>query len=160
MITHHSCYIHQSHIKHHACSVLILSRDCLGNHIPNPNIEPPSGDVLIPLDYGPTSSGMATSETLHVALREVPLLQLRLRWSLTIPDVPSSYQGSLSIFFAPPWGYVPVCLSLGTSFSFFVAPALFLLSRRASLLGQKGLFTVDILLCFGEDLDHACLRVL
>ena len=35
-----------SHIKHHACSVLFLSRDFLGNHIPNSNIEPPSGDVL------------------------------------------------------------------------------------------------------------------
>ena len=55
----------------------------------------------------------------------------------SIPDVPfpSSYRGPLSVFSAPPWGSVPVCLSLGASFSFFVAPALFLLSRRASLLG-------------------------
>ena len=35
------CAIHQAHkshnyIKHSACSVLILSRDCLANHIPNP----------------------------------------------------------------------------------------------------------------------------
>ena len=30
----------QSHIKHSACSVLVLSRDFLGNHIPKPNIEP------------------------------------------------------------------------------------------------------------------------
>ena len=51
-------------------------------------------------------------------------------------------------------------MSLGASFSFFVAPALFLLSRRASLLGQEGLFAFDILLCFGEDLGHAGLRVL
>ena len=29
-----SCYAYHSHIKHHACSVLILSRDFLGNHIP------------------------------------------------------------------------------------------------------------------------------
>ena len=39
MIRQHSCYTHQSHIKHHVCSVLILPRDCLGNHIPNPNIK-------------------------------------------------------------------------------------------------------------------------
>ena len=31
-----SCYAHHSHTKHHACSVLILSSDCLGNHIPKP----------------------------------------------------------------------------------------------------------------------------
>ena len=54
---------------------------------------------------------------------------------------------------------LPACL-LGASFSFFVARALFLLSRRASLLGQEGFFTIDILLSFGEDLGHACLRVL
>ena len=51
-------------------------------------------------------------------------------------------------------------MSLGVSFSFFVDPALFLLSRRASLIGEEGFFAVDILLCFGEDLDHAGLRVL
>ena len=77
-----------------------------------------------------------------------------------VPDVPSSYRGPLSVFSAPPWGSVPVCLFLGASFPFLVASALFLLSRRASLLGQEGFFTVDILLCFGEDLSHACLRVL
>ena len=33
-IHNNSCYAHHSHIKHHACSVLILSRDRLGNHIP------------------------------------------------------------------------------------------------------------------------------
>ena len=77
-----------------------------------------------------------------------------------IPNVPSSYRGPLSVFSAPPWGSIPIYLSLGASFSFFVAPAIFLLSRRASLLGQEGFFTVDILLCFGEDLGHACLRVL
>ena len=49
---------------------------------------------------------------------------------------------------------------LGLRSLFFVAPALFLLSRRASLLGQDGFFTVDILLCFGENLGHASLRVL
>ena len=75
-----------------------------------------------------------------------------------IPDVPSSYRGPLSVFSTLPWG--SVCLSLGASFFFFVAPALFLLSRRASLLGQEGFFTVYILLCFGKDLGHACLRVL
>ena len=75
-----------------------------------------------------------------------------------IPDVPSSYWGLVFVFSSPPWGSVPVCLSLGASFSFFVSPALFLLSRKASLLGQEGFFTVDILLCFGEDLNHACLR--
>ena len=88
------------------------------------------------------------------------MLQLKLRWSPTIPDVPSSYRGLPSVFSAPPWGSVLVCLSLGASFSFFVAPTLFLLSRRASLLGQEGFFTIDILLCFCEDLVHACLRVL
>ena len=31
-----SCFAHHSHVKHNACSVLILSRDCLGNHIPKP----------------------------------------------------------------------------------------------------------------------------
>ena len=87
-------------------------------------------------------------------------MQLRLRWSPAIPDFPSSGRGPLSIFSAPPWGSVPVCLSLGASFSFFVTPALFLLSRKASLHGQEGFFAVDILLCFGEDLGHASLRVL
>ena len=77
-----------------------------------------------------------------------------------IPDVPSFCRRPLSIFSAPPWGSVPVCLSLGASFSFFVAPALLLLSRRASFLGQEGFFTVDILFYFGEDLGYACLRVL
>ena len=77
-----------------------------------------------------------------------------------ISDVPSSYRGSFSVFSASRWGSVPVCLSLRASFSFFVAPTLFLLSRRASLLGQEGFFTVDILLSFGEDLVHACPRVL
>ena len=33
-IHNNSCYAHHSHIKHNACSFLILSRDCLGNHIP------------------------------------------------------------------------------------------------------------------------------
>ena len=77
-----------------------------------------------------------------------------------IPDVPSSCWGPLSVFSAPPWGSVLVCLSLRASFSFFVAPTLFLLSRRASLLGEEGFFAVDILLYFGEDLDHAGLRVI
>ena len=77
-----------------------------------------------------------------------------------ISDVPSSYRGPLSVFSAPPWESFLVFLSLGASFSFFVAPTLFLLSRRASLLGQEGIFTVDTLLCFGEDLGHAYLRVL
>ena len=77
-----------------------------------------------------------------------------------IPDVPSSCRGPLSTFSAPPWGSIPICLSLGASFSFFVAPALFLLSRRASLLGEEGFFAVDVLLCFDEDLGHAGLRVL
>ena len=76
-----------------------------------------------------------------------------------IPDVPLSYWGPLFIFSAPPWGSIPVCLSLGASLSFFVAPILFLLSRRASLLGHEGFLTVDILLCFGEDLGHAYMRV-
>ena len=88
------------------------------------------------------------------------MLKLRLRWSPAIPDVPSYCRGPLSIFPAPPWGSVLVYLSLGASFSFFVAPTLFLLSRRASLLGEEGFFAVDILLCFGEDLGHAGLRVL
>ena len=118
---------------------------------------------------------MATSETFHVALRVEPTtlrlskgcidevnttVAAQLRWSSAIPDVPLSYQGPLSVFSAPSWGSVPVCLSLGAPFSFFVAPALFLLSRRASLLGQEDFFTVDILLCFGEDFGLACLRVL
>ena len=77
-----------------------------------------------------------------------------------IPDFTSSCQGPLSTFSAPPCGSVPVCLSLGAFFSFFVAPVLFLLSRRASLLGEEGFFVVDILHCFGEDLGHAGLRVL
>ena len=77
-----------------------------------------------------------------------------------IPDVPSSYRGPLSVFSAPPWGSVPVCLSLGASFSFFVTLAPFLLIRRAPFLGQDDFFIVDILLRFGEDLGHACLRVL
>ena len=33
-IHNNSCYAHHSHIKHNACSVLIMSRDCLGNHMP------------------------------------------------------------------------------------------------------------------------------
>ena len=34
--THNNpCYTHNSHIKHHACSVLIMSHDFLGNHILN-----------------------------------------------------------------------------------------------------------------------------
>ena len=32
--------IHPITHKHHACNVLLLSHDFLGNHIPNPNIEP------------------------------------------------------------------------------------------------------------------------
>ena len=118
---------------------------------------------------------MATSGNFHVALH-VGTATLRLSEGCTtevntaaaaqpkvvpaILDVPSSCRGPLSVFSAPSWGSVPVCLSLGALISFFVAPALFLLSRRASLLGQEGFFTVDILLCFGEDLGHACLRVL
>ena len=51
-----------------------------------------------------------------------------------ISDVSSSCRGPFSVFSTPSWGSVPVCLSLGTLFSFFVAPALFLLSRRASML--------------------------
>ena len=77
-----------------------------------------------------------------------------------IPDLPSPCRVSLSSFSTPPWGYVPICQSLGASFSFFVTPALFLLCRRASLHGEEGLFTVDILLYFGEDLGHAGLRVI
>ena len=88
------------------------------------------------------------------------MLLLKLRWSPVIPNVPSSCRGPLSVFSAPPLGSVPVCLSLGASFSFFVTSALFLLSIRTSLFGQEGFFTVDILLCFGEDLGHACMRVL
>ena len=90
------------------------------------------------------------------------LLQLRLRWPPAIPDVPSSYRGPLCALSAPPWGSVLVCRSLGALFSFFFAPALFFFffSRRASLLGDEGFFAVDILLCFGEDLGHAGLRVL
>ena len=116
---------------------------------------------------------MATSGTFHVALRVGPatlrlsegctaevLLQLRLRWSPAILEVPSSCRGPLSVFFAPLWGFVPVRLSLGASFSFFVAPAPFLLRRRASLLGEEGFFAVDILLYFDEDLGYAGLRVL
>ena len=76
------------------------------------------------------------------------------------PDVPSFYRGPLSTFSAPPWGSVSVCLSLGASFSFFVSPALFLLSRIASLLGEEGFFAFDILLYVSEDLGHAGLRVL
>ena len=77
-----------------------------------------------------------------------------------ILEVSSTCWGSLSVFSTPPWGSVLVCMSLGASFSFFVVPALFLLSRRASLLGEEGFFVIDILLCFGEDLGHAGLRVL
>ena len=83
-----------------------------------------------------------------------------LRWSHAIPDVPLSYRGPFSVFSAPPWGSVSVYLSHRASFSFFIALALFLLTRRASLLGQEGFFIVDILLYFGEDLGHAYLRVL
>ena len=111
---------------------------------------------------------MATSETFHVAPR-VGLATLRLlegciaevnTAAATQAEVPSSYGGPLSVFSTPPWGSVLVCLSLEASFFFFVAPALFLLSRRTSLLGQEVFFTVDVLLCFGEDLVHACVRVL
>ena len=72
-------------------------------------------------------------------------------------DIPLPLWGSLSV---SPRGSVPVSLPLGASFPFLVTPTLFLLSRRAPLLGQEGFFTVDILLCFGEHLGHACLRVL
>ena len=75
-------------------------------------------------------------------------------------DVPSSFWGPLSVFSAPPWGFIPICLPHGASFPFLVASTLFLLSRRAPLLGQEDFFTVDILLCFGKDLCHARLRVL
>ena len=118
---------------------------------------------------------MATLETFHVALRVGPVTLRLLEGCIAdvntaatahaevvpvIPDIPSSYQGRLSVLSAPLWESVPICLSLGASFSFFVAPTLFLLSRRASLLGQEGFFTIDILLYLGEDLGHACLRVL
>ena len=77
-----------------------------------------------------------------------------------IPDVPLPCRGPLSTFSTPPWGSFPVYRSLRASFSFFVAPTLFLLCKRASLLGEEGFFVVNILLCFGEDLSHAGLRVL
>ena len=124
---------------------------------------------------GLTSCGMATLGTFHVSLRVGPatlrssegciaevntVAAAQAEVVLYDPYIPSSCRGPLSAFFAPPWGSILVCLSLGASFSFFVAPALFLLSRRASFLGEEGFFAVDILLYFSKDLGHAGLRVL
>ena len=68
-------------------------------------------------------------------LRWILLLLLGLRWSQTVFDIPTPLWGSLSIFSIPPRGSVPISLPLEASFSFLVAPALLLLSRRAPLLG-------------------------
>ena len=59
-IHNNSCYAHHLIIKHNACSVLILSRDCLGNHIPKLYIEPHQVMVLSHLnDHGLSSSPLS-----------------------------------------------------------------------------------------------------
>ena len=58
--THETCHAHQTHnhspnhtkhINTRACSVLVLSRDFLGNLIPKSNIEP-HPVMMLSLDYG------------------------------------------------------------------------------------------------------------
>ena len=102
-----------------------------------------------PFLLGLTSSEMVTSEIFHVAprarpvilrlsggelLRRIPLLQLGLRWSQAVSDIPSPLRGSFSFLSVSSWGFVLVSSSSEASFSFFLTPASFLLCGRVFLL--------------------------
>ena len=80
---------------------------------------------------------MAISETFCVVLRVGPVTLRLLGGCIAkvntaataqaevvqaIPDVPLSFWGPLSVFSAPPWGSVLVCLPLRASLPFFYLP--------------------------------------